>query len=81
MPTSANGLLRWTNAVATFPAKMLFDNAVFQRVEGDDRQPPAGLEGCYRLGEHILDPVQFLIYCDAQGLERLRSGVDVASTR
>lgn len=80
MPAGADRLPGWADAVAAFPAEIFFDEAVLQRVERDDRQPPGGLEGCHRLWKDFLDPVQLLVHCDAQGLEGPRGGVDVTPT-
>ena len=81
MSASAYRLFRRTKTVFAFPAEIFFDDAVFQRVEGNDCQPPAGPQACYRLGKHVLNSIQFLIHCYAQGLECPRGGVNMAFSR
>ena len=67
-----------TNAIFAFLDKELFDDPVFQRMEGDDRQPAARSQGLHCPGQEGLQGLQFLIDRNAQGLKGACGRMDLA---
>src|SRR5580700_4077740 len=50
-------------------AERIFDNAVFQRVEADDHQPPARFQYVRGCLQQLPQIVQFMVYEDSECLE------------
>jgi len=92
MSAGADRLLWRADTVATFAAEVFLDEPVFQRVEGDYRQAPAGLprprvgtsprtrlgtsEQAHRQRQYRFNGFQFCVDGDAQSLERACGRVD-----
>src|SRR5438874_1276219 len=75
MPADAGGEVGRTNAVARLSREELLDDAVLERVEGDDGDPPArpkdperGVERCPEIGELI-------VHRDPERLKNTRRGI------
>jgi hypothetical protein len=67
---------------AQIAAEGLFDAAIFERVETDDRQPAAGLQAVGDALEREIERFQFAIDGDPQCLKGARGGVDpIAGSR
>lgn len=76
VPACAIRLFGGAYTILAFPAKELFYDAVFQRVEGDHRQPAAPDEGFHRLGEGSFQRAQLIVDGDTEGLKTASGGVD-----
>ena len=69
-----------TNAVARLPDEELFRDPVLERVEGDDRETPAGSECAHGGLEALLEILELVIDGDAKRLEHARRGIDPAAS-
>src|SRR5207237_8551598 len=78
MPADAGGEVGRTNAVARLPDEVLLRDPVFERVEGDDRETPAGPERTHGGLEALLEILELAIHGDTQRLEDARRGIDAA---
>ena len=52
------------------------DDAVLERMEGDDHQPPAGRQQALRCMQRLDQFLEFAVHMDAQRLEGARGGMD-----
>jgi hypothetical protein len=60
-------------------SKMLFDDPVLQRMEGDDSQPPSRLQKTRTLPEEGFEAGQFFVHGEAQGLEGAGGRMDAGA--
>src|SRR3954454_9343388 len=58
-----------TDAATALRLEELLDDAVFERMERDHRQPPARRQRVERLGQRLAQPLKFVVDGDAQRLE------------
>ena len=56
--------------------QVVLDDAILQRVEGDQRQPPPGVQAGRRDPQELIDLAQLVVDRDAQRLEGPGGGVD-----
>ena len=78
-PQTQTGSLRRANAGGALPLDEPLDDAVFERVEGDDRQPATGRQHVDRACQGRFQRRQLVVRGDAQRLERARGGMRVAA--
>jgi hypothetical protein len=64
---------RGAQAVGRLALEGLLDDAIFQAVKADDRQPPAGPQQVNSAGQGALDGAQLVIDRDPQRLKGARS--------
>ncbi len=69
-----------TNAVARFTDEELFRDPVFEGVERDDRETPAGSEHAHRGLEALLQILELAVHGDAERLEDASRRIDAATT-
>ena len=79
MAAGAYWLAGWAQAVPCLTAQILLYQPVFQRVEGDHRQPSAGRQRLERLRQRGLQRFQLLVDRHAQRLEGARRRMDIAA--
>src|SRR5690606_13583887 len=75
-----NLFVRRINEILALLSKIFFDDAVFQRVEGDHRASSTRLEGCHSLRKCDLLYGQLLVDDDSQRLKGLRGGVGLVTS-
>ena len=71
---SALRLVGGAQATARLKPQSLFDNPVFERVKRNDHQPPALFERVNRVGDELIQPLQFAVYRYAKRLESFVAG-------
>lgn len=57
------------------PAHLALDDAVLERMEGDDGQSAAGIEAADRSLHHVADGAELIVHGDADGLKASLCGV------
>jgi len=79
MPADAGGEVGRTDAVARFPNEELLRDPVLERVEGDDRETPAGAQRANGGLEALLKILELTVDEDPQRLEHTCGGIDAAT--
>src|SRR5207244_4638385 len=69
------------DALSCQSLKGALDDAVFEGVKGDHRDPGTALEDAHRVVDKPVEPDQLLVRRDAQRLKGERGRIDVARTR
>ena len=79
LPADAHGRLRRADAAATLRGEEPLDDAVLERVVGQDDDPSARTQQVHGGGEALLERVELLVDRDPQRLEDARGRVDPAA--
>src|SRR5688572_9563016 len=66
-----------TRRLAGAIGEELLDDAVFERMKGDDDKPPAGLQYRFRRKQRLRQFAELVVDEDAQGLEDARCRMDL----
>ena len=77
---SAFGEVRWTSALALQPRETVFDDPVFQRMEGDDRHPSARSERSHGRLDESLELAELIVDRDPQCLKYASRGMDLLTS-